>query len=446
MPALVVPAFALTWWAACYLVGRDPARTVLWRAGAALGAFAAGVAAWAVAPGSAAAQILICVPAVFWAGAAVALLPRTLPERPQINLGWMVLAVLFVGVLVPLPSAGRLVVLAPLVGGLVLLWRFRDQIQPVMLPAALSVVAGLYAIGLVVLLLPINLAAPGLVLSAMALDLLMLGFLVAVADALEVGERLRPDLLRAVVGAGVGAVVVGGPAALTMVAAPGHRWAVVLQFLLVGVVMTVFGAIGPIRRGLDSFVFRHDERLRHDRVALLLAADALPRRRPRQRLITTSEQDFLRFTRHALENYADLGRLIRSPLADLPVVDRRLTGRAVEPPLARAIELQGVLREGVDRLRPAGSFDTTDEWRFYNAVHFCWVLGLDPYARRSRTEGLDRDARRAFDWMRGYVPRRTLRRWQQEAATIVARRLWGELVKTDPRWLTRVSPPTTRST
>ena len=36
MPAIAVPAFALTWWLACYLVGRDPGRTVLWRAAGAL--------------------------------------------------------------------------------------------------------------------------------------------------------------------------------------------------------------------------------------------------------------------------------------------------------------------------------------------------------------------------------------------------------------------------
>ena len=71
------------------------------------------------------------------------------------------------------------------------------------------------------------------------------------------------------------------------------------------------------------------------------------------------------------------------------------------------------------------------------------VLGLDPYARKRSTDGLDREARLALDWMRRNVPRQTLRRWKDEGASIVARRLWDDMTHTDPRWLTRV---TTRST
>jgi hypothetical protein len=110
------------------------------------------------------------------------------------------------------------------------------------------------------------------------------------------------------------------------------------------------------------------------------------------------------------------------------------------------MELRAVLQESVDRLRPAGTWATTDEWRHYNSIYFCVVQGLNPYVRRPRMDGLDREARQAVDWMRRYVPRRTLRRWQAEAASIVARRLWGELMGADPRWLTRTRTPTTRST
>ena len=37
-----------------------------------------------------------------------------------------------------------------------------------------------------------------------------------------------------------------------------------------------------------------------------------------------SEDEFRRLTARALDNYGDLGRLLRSPLIDLPTVDRRL--------------------------------------------------------------------------------------------------------------------------
>ncbi|WP_433369581.1 hypothetical protein ACQPZX_43835 [Actinoplanes sp. CA-142083] len=441
MPAVAVPAFALSWWAACYLIGRDPARGPSSRAAAALLAYAIGVLTWTLAPGSAVAEILLCVPALFWAGTAVALLPKLVPERRQIDLGWLILTVPFLLMLVVLPPAGRLVVIAPLAGGVVLLWRFRDQVQPTILPSALAVVAALYSAGLAALLL-LDVGAPELVIAAIGLDLLMLAFLVAIADALDVGERLRPDLIRSLAAALLGLVAVGAPAALTMLSSPG-RTVTVLQFVLVAAVMTGIGLIGQLRWWLDSVAFRHDKRLRQDRAALLSLTEALPRRRSRHRLVDTRRPDFLRFTRQALDNYGRLGRLMRSPLTSLPAVERRLSGLTIEQPLARAMELRAVLQESVDRLRPAGDFATTDEWRHYNALHFCVVLGLDPYARRQRTDGLDRESRRALDWMRRYVPRSSLRRWQEEAAAIVARRLWDELTHTDPRWLTRV---TTRST
>jgi hypothetical protein len=84
-----------------------------------------------------------------------------------------------------------------------------------------------------------------------------------------------------------------------------------------------------------------------------------------------------------------------------------------------------VLREAVAALRPSGAyFGTTEEWRYYNAVHFCHVAGLRPYRRTSRREVLDRDARRALEWFRRHVPERNLRLWQAVGARMVADRLW----------------------
>lgn len=445
MPSIAVPVFALTWWLACYLVGRDPARALLWRGALALATFAAGVAAWTVAPGGPAAEILLCVPALAWAGAAIGLLDAALPERPQIERGWLVLSAVFLVMIAALPGAGRLVALAPLIGGVVLLCRFHDAVRPKLLPAAVTGMAVLYGLALTALLMPIDLGSPALVLAAMGLDLLVLGFLVAVADAVDSGERLPPDLWRSAVGAVAAALLVGGPAALTMLAAPALRAVTVLQFVLVAAVMAAVGLGGPVRRGLDRVAFAHDERLRLDRAALLLLAEALPRRRARHTLIALSEEEFYRLTERALMNYGDLGRLLRSPLIDLPTVDRRLTGLTADRPLARAVELRAVLVESVARLKPSGLFGTTEEWRHYNALQYCCVLGLRPYRRFPQTDGLDRDARRALEWFRRYVPRRRLRQWQGEGARIVARRLWGDLMSTDPRWLTRTTANATRS-
>jgi hypothetical protein len=359
-----------------------------------------------------------------------------------------VTAVLLLGVVIVLPGAVRLVVVAPLLGGLVVLWRFRDKVRPPVLVAAVTVVALLHALTLVALLVPVDLGAPDLVLATAGLDLAVLGYLVAVADATGAGERLWPDLRRSAAGAAVGALLVGGPATLTMLAVP-NRWLVtVLQFVIVAAVMAYAGLLGPVRRFLDRIAFPHDDRLRQDRQALALLSEALPRRRERHTLLRINEEEFHRLTVQALDNFGDLARLLRSPLIDLPTVDRRLTGENAEKPMARALQLRAVLQESVARLKPDGLFGTTDEWRHYNALHYCCVVGLRPYERKPVTDGLDRDARRALEWFRRYVPRRSLRQWQREGAARVADRLWGELIRTDPRWLTRpgaVAAPPTRS-
>jgi hypothetical protein len=436
VPAIAVPAFALTWWLACYLLGRDPARAALQRAAAALAVYALAVAAWAIDPGSTVAQVLLCVPALLWTGAAIGLLPGDALRSRGIALGWPAVSALFLVAVVALPGIGRLLALVPLAGSLVLLWRARSRVRPPMLPVAVTVVAALYAVGLAGMLSPLDLGQPELVLAAIGLDLMVLGYLVAVADAVDAGERLHPDLRRSAVAAVATTLLIGGPAALTTLAAPDVTAVAVLQFVLVGIAMTVIGLPGPVRRGLDRVAYLNDDRIRADRAALLLSADALPRRRERHRLIGTSEDEFVRLTRRALDDFGDLGRLLRSPLINLPTVDRRLTGPMAEQPLARALELRAVLLESVARLKPDGLFGTTEEWRHYNALYYICLIGVRPYERHPPTDGLDRDGRRALEWFRRYVPPSMLEVWRQEGARLVAQRLWGELVRTDPRWLT----------
>jgi hypothetical protein len=447
VPPIAVPAFALTWWLGCYLVGRDPTRGLLWRSAGGLGAYAVAVAAWTLSPGSAVAQVLLCVPALCWSGVAVGLLPRSAPEHRQANLGWPVAALVFLVLAVALPGVGKLVALAPLAGALVLLLRYRDRVRPAPLPAALTAAALLYTLGLVVVLGPIDLGPPEVVIAAIGLDLLLMGYLVAVADAVDSAERLTPDLTRGLIAAVPAILLCGGPAALTMLAAPGRDAVIALQFVLVALVMSAVGLAGQLRAGLDRLAYLQDEPLRLSRQALLLAADALPRRRTPQRMPALDADEFRRLTRRALEDFGDVGRLLRNPLADLPAVERRLAARGLgvaDQPLVRAAELRAVLSEHVARLKPAGAFGTSEEWRFFNALHYCTVLGLRPYQRGPQPEGLDRDARRAVDWFRRYVPRRSLHRWQAEGAAMVAAQLWRDLVSTDPRWLTGAGPAARR--
>jgi len=282
------------------------------------------------------------------------------------------------------------------------------------------------------------------VLAAIGLDLLLMGYLVAVADAVDSAERLSPDLRRSLLAAVPAVLLCGGPAMLTMLAAPGRDAVTVLQFVLVAMVLGAVGLAAQLRAGLDRLAFLQEDRLRLSRRNLLLAADALPRRRERRQMLALDADEFRRLTRRALDDFGDVGRLLRNPLVDLPAVDRRLAARGpglTDQPLVRAAELRAVLSEHVARLKPDGAFGTTEEWRFFNALHYCSVRGLRPYRRGPQPEGLDRDARRAVDWFRRYVPRRSLRRWQAEGAAMVAAQLWRELVSTDPRWLTGAAPP-----
>ncbi len=438
---LAVAAFALTWWLGCYLIARDPTRPLLHRAAAALLTYALGVACGLLAPYAdglplaAAAQVLLCVPPLAWAGVAVGLLADDLPERRQMERGWLLTAVLLLAMVPGLPAPGRLVTLAPLAGALVLLWRFRDGVRRHTLTGPLTIAAALYGTALAVTLLPLDVGAEQLVLAALGLDLLVLGFVVAAADAADAGERLSPDLRRSFVGALAAGLLAGGPTALALAAAEPSPALVALQLLAVAAAMTAVTVAGPVRRLLDRVAFAGDEPLRAEREALLLAADALPRRRERHRFGELGPDEFGRLTLRALQHFGDTGRLLRSPLIDLPVVTHRLAARRVpaELPMARVTELRAVLSEAVDALKPNGAFfGTTEEWRYYNAVHFCLVAGLRPYRRTPRPDGLDRDGRRAVEWFRRQVPERNARLWQAVGARMVADRLWEQTRATRP--------------
>ncbi|WP_244940655.1 hypothetical protein [Actinoplanes teichomyceticus] len=428
MPLIAVPAFALSWWLAGYLVGRDPARPALRWAGAALTSYGAGLVAWTVAPGGRTAQVLICLPALAWAGSLVALLPLAPPERRPIDVGALVLGVMFQVMVIALPGAGKLVGLTPLAGALILLWRQRDQVLP-RLPAALTVMAALYAASLTVLLVPLDAGGPGPALAAAGLDLLVFGYLMAVAHAVADGERLRPDLRRSLAAAVLALVLIDLPAMLTMYAVPGDELVTVLQFVPVAAASVVAGLAGRLSRLLDRVALGGDVRLRQERATLFSNADALLRRREQRRLSDLGEPEFLRLTRRALADFNDLNRLARSPLTDLPMVARRIAGRGDDQPRARARELRAVLREQVSGLRPPGPFSTADDWRYYNTLQFCGVLGLNPYSRRQRLDGLSREARMAVDWFRRNVPRDTMRQWHREAAMLVAGGLWEALAQ-----------------
>jgi hypothetical protein len=173
---------------------------------------------------------------------------------------------------------------------------------------------------------------------------------------------------------------------------------------------------------LDMAVFRKP-RLVESRRSFRGAASALPRVPERPPTDVWDEETFAGLTRRALSHFGDLPRLASSPLTRLTLIDRRLATRGAAPhTLERAAELKALLSESIDRLKPRGDadFGTSDEWRYYNALYFPYVVGLRPYSRRAIHDDLDEAAQEALKWFQVSVPERTLYNWQNAAASLVA--------------------------
>ncbi|HEU4422134.1 MAG TPA: hypothetical protein VFR67_06290 [Pilimelia sp.] len=435
MTALAVAAFGLAWWLGLYLLARDPRRPLLRRAGAGLLAYALAVACAALAdlaPGLALREIeevLVCLPPLAWAGAVIHLLPAG-PGRDRLDRGWQAVALGLVVAVPLLPSPARIVVLAPLAVATVLLGLAWRRVRPRGVPGPVIVAVLLFELGLGALLLPLDVLPHWLLLGAVGLDLAVLGLAVAWYDAFAQGEQVRADLRRSLLAATATALLFGGQVGAAVLVAGRTPALVGLLFGTVAAAIAVVVLAGPVQALLDRLAFPTADELRRERGELRRAEAALPRRPEHVRLAELETDEFDRLTRRALSNYADLGKLVASPLTDLPVIDRRLAARGApaDQPLERAAELKAVLRESIGRLKPHdGDFGTTDEWRHYNALYYCYVVGIRPHRRRITPDGLDPDARRALEWFSRYVPERTLHNWQNAAARLVAADLRADL-------------------
>jgi hypothetical protein len=179
----------------------------------------------------------------------------------------------------------------------------------------------------------------------------------------------------------------------------------------------------PLGAALDRVALGRLPRVREARSELRATASALPRANPELDPSKLDEEDFTRITRRALSSFGDLPRLSASPLVNLPLIERRLAARnAPDDPLERAAELKALLAESIARLKPRtdAAFGTSDEWRYYNALHFPYVVGLKPYSARNKTKPAEPATREALEWFRARVPERTLYNWQNAAARLVA--------------------------
>ncbi|MEV1146001.1 hypothetical protein, partial [Micromonospora sp. NPDC049799] len=325
--------------------------------------------------------------------------------------------------------AGAVAVL-PLFGAFVLVLRHRRALRPAAPAGVTVVVTLLLGLGLTLVLLPGDVLPRAVSLAGVGVDLVLLGLAVAAFDAFAEGETLRADMVRSALAAGVAAALFGGQVAAALLVAPRSGPAVVaLLFGTVAAAIAVQVLASPFQNALDRLAFPGAPAVAETRAELRSAADALPRRDGTPELAALEEAEFVRLTRRALSHYGDLGRLVASPLAAHPEVDKRLAARGVDgQPLDRAAELKGLLLESITRLKPReGEFGTSGEWRYYNALYFSYVVGIRPYRRHVETRGLDAAGREALAWFRRDVPERTLHNWQNAAARLVAADLRGRL-------------------
>jgi hypothetical protein len=306
------------------------------------------------------------------------------------------------------------------------------RMQPGPVAGFVIVATLFFALSNAILIIPLGLVPSWLALASTGCDVAVLGLAVALWDAFDEGQALRADMLRSFAATGVVVVLFGGQALIGLaVVGPqgsGRTAVTVLMFSSLALAIGIHVFSDRLAGLLDRVAFWKSPTLRADRAALRSTEAALPLRRSSP-LDDVDDEAFARLTRRALGHYGDLSKLVASPLTALPEIDRRLARRGVpDQPLERANELKALLADKIARLKPRdGDFGTTDEWRYYNALYFPYVIGVRAYAQNATAAGLDPVARQAWQWFVTEVPQRSLHNWQNAAARLIAADLRGRV-------------------
>jgi len=441
--ALSVAVFGFSLWQGFYLFARDPRKPRLRYTGLGLIAYATGLALDSlryfggldITPFR---WPLLFIPALLWFAAALDLLPEDLLLRTRLS-RWIpyALAILIValyGISLSISDRyGAVYWIIVAITGVLLLaalgfvgWGFRAagarRLRGLLLTVALffSLSTGLW-------LVPLDWLPRDLVLVALDLDMFFLGFCIAVLDAFDEGEALLPDMLYSFTISALMAVLFGGQVVLAMVIS--GQMTLPLLILLYGLVTAAIATqtlYSTIQAAVDRLIFARFARLRQARADLRAAADSLPRVNESLNLIEMDDAEFARLTRRALSHFSDLNRLSSSPLTRLPLIDVGLSERgAPDNTLERAAELKSLLAESIARLKPRDKddFGTSDEWRYYNALYYPYVLGLKPYSYNGHHDSLNNASKTVLDWFQRSVPERTLHNWQNAAARLIAQDL-----------------------
>lgn len=473
-----IVTFSFALWLGLYLLARNPAKALLRYAGLGLLAYALSLAAEILSAYSLGItitamllltqQFLVLLPAVFWTGALVQVLPEEAPLRSPLARWWshILLPAAAVGYLFaagaglaldqrsgagPIYIVLALLTFIPLLLGLALVVRYRHAIRPRGSLGLLLAATLFFTLGLALMLVPFGWLPRDWALLGIGGDLVLLDIAIAGFDAFDEGETLIADISRSFVAALLAALLFGSQIALAIVGVglSFAMLALLLTTLAAAIGLTIFA--NPLQSALDQLVFAGSPRLRRARDEARAAASALPRINAGLDLAQLDEAEFARLTRRALSHYGDLPRLATSPLTRLPQIERRLAHRSAPiESLEPAIELKVLLAESVARLKPRGQgdFGASDEWRHYNALYFPYIAGLKPYSRRTTHERLDPSAQLALDWFQAMVPERTLYNWQNAAAKLVAHDLREQMLNSlqNGRHATRDTRHATRDT
>ena len=294
-------------------------------------------------------------------------------------------------------------------------------------PIALIFLATIFfGLAVVIIILPQDILATDVAFLGISIDVILLGYGISALDAFEEGEALFPDFLRAFIGAILVAVILGGQVAL-FISLSGEVTTGTLLLLttVISSALALQTFSDSVQQGLDTLIFGQNK-VGRERAELRAVSQAIPRFDDSLDINTLPEKEFNRLTRRALSNMGNLTKLASSPLTNLPIIHQRLLDKGQsDGTLDRANELKLILTESIDRLKPpdSGDFGMTDEWRYYNALYFPYVMGLKPFSHRNVIEELDEGVRDVLNWFQTYVPERTLYNWQSAGAKLVAQDL-----------------------
>lgn len=405
MPVMELFFYGFTLWLGAYLLARDSQKVPVQLTGWGLIAYAFALAIQILFDQFI--LIILLIPALLWIGAALHLLPEENRVRATLIRIWMVSSIPLAILTLVDPWFAALIVLALIAcAGLLAKVALGSSLSPYRNTIALlSVIALFVTLSVGLLILPLHWIPLPWGLALLGFDLIFLGVTITAWDAFDEGESMRAHLVRSF----ISALYYSG--VLVLIASFFSKdQALLLLLLTFGILTQTFS--NPLQSLLDRLTLPQETR--QERQALRQTADELSRLASLDSAVMSDEQ-FTRLTRRALSHLGDLPKLAASPLVNLPVVQGT-------NPLDRAHALRSLLVQSIQKLKPRSDmeFGSTDEWRYYNALYFPYVLGLKPYTRRADYDSLDDVSRAALDWFRTSVPERTLHNWQNAAAKLIA--------------------------